>query len=318
MHGLLALMEIQSSRLAARIARDGSFVPLTEQNRTRWDRRMIARGLTAPRQGGSAGRRRRPLCAPGRTRRLPRPGADAGGDRLAAHRRPVRPIARDPPLAGGRSQSRGCAFHGIRARGGPRHCRSAPPKRRCCTTTRPRRGARRLSVPCGAAGGSGGRVRPGSIAHAQRRRGASCSGVRKPAGRRRRIGLRSLFPLQPPGCIEISVRRRPERGLALESFGRQGAMPSPSISTQSANLREGSCSTPKSIRSRSSPRVRTPSSSVPGSSDAEIMCEQLHRDPYALFRRTDLDLQAAGRYTASPRASHAAHSGPSSARAAAS
>ncbi|WP_368856291.1 DUF6596 domain-containing protein, partial [Escherichia coli] len=46
-HGLLALMEIQSSRLAARIARDGSFVPLTEQNRTRWDRGMIARGLTA-------------------------------------------------------------------------------------------------------------------------------------------------------------------------------------------------------------------------------------------------------------------------------
>lgn len=46
-HGLLALMEIQSSRLAARTARDGSFVPLPEQNRARWDRGMIARGLAA-------------------------------------------------------------------------------------------------------------------------------------------------------------------------------------------------------------------------------------------------------------------------------
>jgi RNA polymerase sigma factor (sigma-70 family) len=33
--GLLALMEIQASRLHARIAPDGSFVPLTEQNRAR-------------------------------------------------------------------------------------------------------------------------------------------------------------------------------------------------------------------------------------------------------------------------------------------
>nr|WP_243857570.1 RNA polymerase sigma factor [Sphingomonas leidyi] len=46
-HGLLALMEIQSSRLAARTARDGSFVPLPEQNRARWDHGMIARGLAA-------------------------------------------------------------------------------------------------------------------------------------------------------------------------------------------------------------------------------------------------------------------------------
>jgi RNA polymerase sigma factor (sigma-70 family) len=45
--GLLALMEIQSSRLAARAAPDGSFVRLTEQNRACWDRGMITRGLAA-------------------------------------------------------------------------------------------------------------------------------------------------------------------------------------------------------------------------------------------------------------------------------
>jgi len=45
--GLLALMEIQASRLSARIGSDGAFVPLTEQNRTRWDHLMIQRGLEA-------------------------------------------------------------------------------------------------------------------------------------------------------------------------------------------------------------------------------------------------------------------------------
>lgn len=43
---LLALMEIQASRLAARAGPDGKFVPLTEQNRARWDQLLIRRGLT--------------------------------------------------------------------------------------------------------------------------------------------------------------------------------------------------------------------------------------------------------------------------------
>jgi len=45
--GLLALMEIQASRLRARTAPDGSLVPLTEQDRGRWDRLLIRRGLDA-------------------------------------------------------------------------------------------------------------------------------------------------------------------------------------------------------------------------------------------------------------------------------
>jgi RNA polymerase sigma factor (sigma-70 family) len=45
--GLLALMELQASRLAARAAPDGAFVPLTEQNRARWDQLLIRRGLDA-------------------------------------------------------------------------------------------------------------------------------------------------------------------------------------------------------------------------------------------------------------------------------
>lgn len=57
--GLLALMELQASRLAARTAPDGSFVPITEQNRARWDQLLIRRGLEAlaraERLGGADG-----------------------------------------------------------------------------------------------------------------------------------------------------------------------------------------------------------------------------------------------------------------------
>lgn len=45
--GLLALMEIQASRLGARTGPDGAFLPITEQDRARWDRLLIRRGLDA-------------------------------------------------------------------------------------------------------------------------------------------------------------------------------------------------------------------------------------------------------------------------------
>jgi len=45
--GLLALMEIQASRLSARIGPDGLLLTLNEQNRARWDQLMIRRGLDA-------------------------------------------------------------------------------------------------------------------------------------------------------------------------------------------------------------------------------------------------------------------------------
>ena len=46
-HGLLALMEIQNSRAAARVDGTGRLVLLEDQDRSRWDRRAIARGLAA-------------------------------------------------------------------------------------------------------------------------------------------------------------------------------------------------------------------------------------------------------------------------------
>ena len=53
--GLLALMEIQASRLAARTAPDGALVPLTEQNRARWDQLLIRRGLAALERANALG-----------------------------------------------------------------------------------------------------------------------------------------------------------------------------------------------------------------------------------------------------------------------
>jgi RNA polymerase sigma factor (sigma-70 family) len=45
--GLLALMEIQASRLLARTGPDGAFISLIEQDRARWDGLLIHRGLDA-------------------------------------------------------------------------------------------------------------------------------------------------------------------------------------------------------------------------------------------------------------------------------
>jgi RNA polymerase sigma-70 factor, ECF subfamily len=58
-HGLIALMEIQASRLAARIGPSGEAVLLLDQDRRRWDHLLIRRGLAAleraERLGGQAG-----------------------------------------------------------------------------------------------------------------------------------------------------------------------------------------------------------------------------------------------------------------------
>lgn len=46
-HGLVALMEIQSSRFAARIGSNGEPILLLDQDRSRWDQLLIRRGLVA-------------------------------------------------------------------------------------------------------------------------------------------------------------------------------------------------------------------------------------------------------------------------------
>jgi RNA polymerase sigma-70 factor, ECF subfamily len=53
--GLLALMELQASRAAARTDADGSLVLLEDQDRMRWDRARIGRGLALLERAGARG-----------------------------------------------------------------------------------------------------------------------------------------------------------------------------------------------------------------------------------------------------------------------
>ncbi|HEY6592716.1 MAG TPA: RNA polymerase sigma factor [Asanoa sp.] len=54
-HGLVALMEVQASRLRARVGADGQPVRLLDQDRRRWDRLLIRRGLAALERAAALG-----------------------------------------------------------------------------------------------------------------------------------------------------------------------------------------------------------------------------------------------------------------------
>ncbi len=57
-HGLVALMEFQASRFGARVGRDGKPVLLADQDRRRWDRGQISRGVAALARADAVGRGR--------------------------------------------------------------------------------------------------------------------------------------------------------------------------------------------------------------------------------------------------------------------
>ena len=59
-HGLVALMEIQASRTRARIDAQGRPILLLEQDRSRWDRLLIGRGLAALERAASLAEERGP------------------------------------------------------------------------------------------------------------------------------------------------------------------------------------------------------------------------------------------------------------------
>ncbi|SKB10316.1 RNA polymerase sigma factor [Aeromicrobium choanae] len=61
-HGLVSLMELQSSRFAARTDRHGDPVTLAEQDRRLWDRTQIARGIAALERVDELGRGRGPYA----------------------------------------------------------------------------------------------------------------------------------------------------------------------------------------------------------------------------------------------------------------
>ena len=88
-HGLVALMEIQASRLRARVGPAGQPIPILEQkpralgSAAHPARLRVAAALPGARPAA------RPVRSAGRDRRLPRPGGQPGADRLGGHRGPV-------------------------------------------------------------------------------------------------------------------------------------------------------------------------------------------------------------------------------------
>src|SRR5215203_2100140 len=62
-HGLVALMEIQASRSAARVGPSGEPVLLLDQNRARWDHLLIRRGLAALHRAETLGALLVPMCS---------------------------------------------------------------------------------------------------------------------------------------------------------------------------------------------------------------------------------------------------------------
>ncbi len=94
-HGLVALMEIQASRSRARTGPSGEPILLLDQDRSRWDRLLIRRGLAALDRAQRLGGDARPVCA-------------AGSDRVVSCARaqaPRTPTGRASPRSTLRSRS---------------------------------------------------------------------------------------------------------------------------------------------------------------------------------------------------------------------
>ena len=64
-HGLVALMEIQSSRSRARVGPSGEPILLLDQNRAQWDQLLIRRGLAALERADKLGAKRGPYAIQG-------------------------------------------------------------------------------------------------------------------------------------------------------------------------------------------------------------------------------------------------------------
>ena len=107
-HGLVALMEIQASRLRARVGPSGEPVLLLDQDRTRWDRLLIRRGLAALERAA-----RDQVALVARDRRVPRPSDDRSRHGLASHRGSLRRGRAARAVAGCRAEPGGRRGNGF-------------------------------------------------------------------------------------------------------------------------------------------------------------------------------------------------------------
>ena len=117
-HGLVALMEIQSSRMRARLGPAGEPVPLLEQNRGTWDQLLIRRGFAALLRAQSLGQPAGPYvlqAAIAACHARARSGDETDWAQIAALYESARPALAH---LGGPAQPCGRGGHGVRP--GPR------------------------------------------------------------------------------------------------------------------------------------------------------------------------------------------------------
>ena len=172
MLGLLALMEIQASRLAARSGPDGAFIPLTAQDRARWDYLLISRGLDALARAAALTRKRSSGDGPYQLQAAlaachagARRAADTDWSRIAALYDRLRVVAPSPVVDLNRAIAHSMAF-GPEA--GLRLVDESRRRRRPAQLRAVAGGEGRLSVPGGSTGRGAFRIHGRSHADPQR------------------------------------------------------------------------------------------------------------------------------------------------------
>jgi RNA polymerase sigma factor (sigma-70 family) len=112
-HGLVSLMEIQASRLRARVGPSGDPVLLLDQNRARWDHLMIGRGLQALERAKSMGGTLGPYCvqaAIAACHARARTAAETDWERIAALYDALAALTPSPVVELNRAVATGMAF----------------------------------------------------------------------------------------------------------------------------------------------------------------------------------------------------------------
>jgi predicted RNA polymerase sigma factor len=123
-HGLVSLMEIQASRLRARVGPSGDPVLLLDQNRARWDHLMIGRGLQALERAKSMGGTLGPYCvqaAIAACHARARTAAETDWERIAALYDALAALTPSPVVELNRAVATGMAFgpaEGLALKGG--------------------------------------------------------------------------------------------------------------------------------------------------------------------------------------------------------
>ena len=180
-HGLVALMEIQASRVRARIGPSGEPVLLLDQDRARWDHALIRHGLAALDRADRLGQGFGPYGLQAAIAACHARARTAGRHGLGPHRGALRRPRPAGAVAHRRAESRRGVFHGVRSAGRARARRRAQRRAHTAHLPPPAERARRSARQAGPLRRSPGGVRARRRAHPQQ------SGRHAPARARRRV-----------------------------------------------------------------------------------------------------------------------------------